>query len=198
MPAHPVVAVRPNGSSIRYVETYTLTRTSGGASILPKYFSQALAGGGTDASVSACARAAYGPAGSTGTTIPLIMTRCEYDLAMKNSKLVPAPPYTPTPNTGTPKPTVPAFDGTYGEYVRSIESHDKNTDDATLCGKKANGQTYPGGFSWVIPSGSDCSAEFDASGNLAGNSGASPPQPQCKQDGPREVSRDRSVHPDCH
>ena len=52
-----------NGLTVNYVETYTRTRsTAANNTILPSFFAETITGADTT-SVSACARAAWGPAG---------------------------------------------------------------------------------------------------------------------------------------
>ena len=53
-----------SNAGIPYVEAYSRTETASGSTILPKVFSQMLVGGGSDVSVTACARAAWGTPGS--------------------------------------------------------------------------------------------------------------------------------------
>lgn len=179
--------VPPWAGGLPYVEVYSLTKSSEDANTtLKSWFSP------KDASASkwqtACARAAWGPAGDTGTTIPMIATRCFYDEATANgTKLIPAPPYVAPDNQPATSPVsdIPVFDGTYGDYAWAIEAHENNAssggNQTTCTERKHNGQTYPGGFSWIKPVDGTCSAQFDDSGDLTGESGASPPQPECKK-----------------
>ena len=76
-----------------YVEIRTRTLTSGGSTILPPYLAQTLAGGGySGETVRACARAAWGPPGSVGVSLPITLSSCEW----ANATLGTPPAATPT------------------------------------------------------------------------------------------------------
>ncbi len=105
--------------SLPYVETYTLTKsTQANNTILPKFFSQALAGGsGPNTSVSACARATWGPAApSSSTVIALTMSECDWRsqtgyTGPGTGTYPPAPIGTPGYDNDPAQPLLPMADG---------------------------------------------------------------------------------------
>ncbi|MDN5795023.1 MAG: Tad domain-containing protein [Intrasporangium sp.] len=162
-----------SGASVPYVETYTLTRsTEPDDTVLPRYFSQMLTGGGADTSVSACARAAWGPAGSTGATLPLVIGYCEWAKktevdGVPGRKYAPGPPYSPAPgDSSTPLPAEIAAGG----YATGIFAHDSGDHKCDT----GPGKYYPGGFGWIDPTG-PCTVTFADAGNVPGSTGASAP-----------------------
>lgn len=174
-----------SAADVRYVEVTTKTQMKNGSSVLPYYFGQLL-GGGKGTTQETCARAAWGPAGSTGPTIPATISQCAYNDAIKNG-LAPAPDYTPAPNAST-KPAPPAA---VQPYITKILLHTTNSNDACTT---TPGQTYPGGFGWLTTSndntlpGYPCVADIVAGGPATGdtsggtgngNTGRPPPQ-ACK------------------
>lgn len=161
--------------SIPYVETYTLTDTGSGAARLLPFFAE---GPGTE--VSACARAVWGSPGSTGTTFPLTISACDWELSTANgTKFAPSPPYSDNP-VAAPDPPVDPVPAEAAGFVVQILAH-VTGNPTTGCG----GSPYaPGGFGWLDDNedSSDCRAKFNADGTAPGSTGASPPG-GCKQDG---------------
>ena len=92
-------------STAKYVEVRTSTRTTSGT-ILPPILSQMLAGAGTQYSnttVKACARVAWGPAGSVPAIFPVTFNQCEWKAAKSVLQTPPAGPglgYATTGSTG--------------------------------------------------------------------------------------------------
>lgn len=161
------------GAGVPYVETYTLTKTAAADStILPKYFSRALSGGGADASVSACARAAWGSPTSTGATLPLVIGYCDWAKkteidGVAGRKYAPPPPYSQAP--GDASTALPA-EIAAGGYATGIFAHDSGDHKC----ETGPGKYYPGGFGWVEPTG-PCTVTFADAGNVPGATGASTP-----------------------
>lgn len=156
------------GQDIPYVETRPSTLGQGNSTILPKYFSQLLVGGaGPNVTESACARAAWGPAGNTGNTLPISIGACDWanDTAVDGvpgKRYAPSPPYDPPPgdsttalpsNVTTPPPG----------YVYGIFTHSANK----CVGMP--GAAYPGGFSWL--NSASCVANIGADGWVLGSTG---------------------------
>lgn len=170
-------------AGVAYVETRTVTQTSSGGSTLSTPFARALTGNPNGPTVRACARAAWGPAGNSGTTLPLTMGYCQWAEATKDAagvpgkKYAPSPPYSPAPNNQNT--ALPAAI-TAGGYPVLILAHD-NADNATnVCGVNANGQDFPGGFGWTAAQ-EPCDASFDSTGTVAGDTGSLPSI--CKDNG---------------
>lgn len=158
-------------SAFPYVETYPVTKTSSGATILPKFFSQALTGGGADVSETACARAAWGaPASYTGA-VPLTMSECEW-LRFLDSLGGKYPP--------GPVGTIPGYGGA-GQPAWPESSVERviyfaNSDSQAPCTYK-NGKDGPGGFGDVQPTSQICSDTVETNGWLIGNNGKSVANP---------------------
>ena len=151
-----------------YVETRPKTLGSGNSPILPKYFSQALIGGsGPGISVSACSRAAWGPAGSTGATLPITIGACDWANAtavggVAGQRYAPSPPYSPGPVSPASKPsTLPP--AAVLPYAVGIFTHA----DGKCTGMP--GAEYPGGFGWLESSA--CQATIGADGWANGSTG---------------------------
>lgn len=141
-------------AGVPYVETYTRTDTATNGDKLFLPFSRALAGGSADgdAGTSACARAAWGPAGGTGNTLPITIGACDW--ANKTSvggvpgeKYAPSPPYSP-PGNGSAPPDVPSVISA-GNYAIGIFTHDSADHKC----EGSPGAAYPGGFGWLDNSG---------------------------------------------
>lgn len=179
----------PAGFTGSYVEARTRTRTTGGQTILPKYFSQLLVGGGPDVTVAACARAGWGPLGSTRRTIPLVVGVCNWQEATKNG-FAPSPPYTPGPSPSTAVPS------SLVTYITTIFGQVNGSETTVLQSKiclpdisaPPSGGYTPGGFGWVKTcadlgssappecDGADpCTAVFNATGTVDASTGASLP-----------------------
>lgn len=158
------------GASIPYVETYTRTLTTSGDDELFLPFSRVLTGGSDgDSGTTACARAAYGPAGSTGNTLPITIGACDWVNktsvgGVPGSKYAPSPPYTPAPNGSAP-PVLPTSISS-GDYATGIFTHDSADHKC----EGSPGATYPGGFSWLDNEG--CVADV-SDGWVGGGPGTS-------------------------
>lgn len=157
-------------SAVSYVETTTQTKMKkDGSNILPFDFGQILNNGGpTGTTQNTCSRAAWGPAGNTGATLPLTMGACDWQQASsKGTRYATAPPYSVAPNTGSaPPPEVISPTN----LVTGIFSH--ATDD-NLCSNQPNG-----GFSWLEPdSASDptCTVTIGDGDSAPTNPGGSVP-----------------------
>lgn len=170
------------GSS-QYVETRTVTKSAGGSTILPSFFAKALLGGSTDRGYTACARAVFGPLGSTGKSVPLVISKCNWDQATsKNTPpYAPSPPYSPAPDlTGKTGPSIPSA---VAPYVTQIFGplNGSETDDALVSkfgcqGDLPNpsGAYAPGGFGWVDTVSGSCAAYFSSTGTLSSSTGTLP------------------------
>ena len=154
------------GNGIPYVETYTLTEsTESNPTLLPRYFSQLLVGGGTDASVNACARAAWGPPGSYSGTVPIVISACEWKAqTVGGTNYVTEGPTGPRPGYG---PGQSPWPGVAREEV--IILHDPS-DELSDC--MWNGKDTAGGFGFV--ESSSCSATVTTDGWVQIDPGASP------------------------
>jgi hypothetical protein len=130
------------GTAIPYVETYSRTESTDGSTILPKFFSQLLSGGGPDNTVHACARAAWGPPGDYAATIPLTISTCEWDAqTASGTDWVTDQPVGKPGYGGVDQPAWPGADR---EII--VRLHDPG-DDEQPC--DWNGKDTPGGFGWV-------------------------------------------------
>ena len=161
-------------SSTPYVETRATTLSSGSnPNALTSFFARAVVDGYVDKQYRACSRAAWGPAGATGTTLPLVMGYCDWQSKTADgTKFAPAPPYTPAPGTSTT--TLPSAISS-GDYPILIVAHAGSDDTVDTCGRNANGGFYPGGFGWTETDATVCSTSFDDEGNADGDPGASLP-----------------------
>lgn len=151
-----------------YVETSPVTKSAGANStILPKYFSQLLAGGGPDVAETACARAAWGQPASYSGSVPLVMSECEWSGFVKSTSFVyPAPPEGSVPGYGgAGEPPWPAQSFEHVIYFA-------NSDKAAPC-TYSNGKDGPGGFGDVQVSGNNCAATVSTNSWLVGDNGKS-------------------------
>lgn len=136
-PSSPPDSADPTGVS-GWVRVRTATLTSEGGTLLPPVFSGALAGGssGDGHSVATCAQAAWGAsAHRMYATLPVAVSRCEWDTATSGgTRYAPPPPYTTYPadaevalrlHSTTEGGTCPSFAGAYADL--------------------------PGGFGWLEP-----------------------------------------------
>lgn len=157
-----------SSSTTKYVETYAKTETaSSGDRLLPWF-------GDKNAAPSevACARAAWGPAGGTGPTLPMTLGLCDWMNAtqvggVSGRRYAPEPPYSSGPGTLTSPAAVPSE---VASYVIGIFTHD-STDHKCL---GSPGQDYPGGFGF-LDGGSNCQATIMDGDLVAGDTGASVP-----------------------
>ncbi|KAB7741871.1 hypothetical protein GA707_16795 [Nostocoides sp. F2B08] len=164
----------------QYVEVHTSTASAEGDYISNLF---GAASGGQDRSVvEACARAAWGPPGDTGTTFPLTIRQCNWNAVTQNgTSFAPSPPYSPAHVTPDAAPTAAVPDAV-SPYVTHILAHATgNPSDA--CGPT---KYTPGGFGWLSDGAtSDCRAVFSSNGTAPGDSGAAPTQ-GCKNDGMKQ------------
>ena len=138
--------------SANYVQVRTLTRTNGGATLLPPSFARMLPGMGAYAgsAVRACARASWGGPSSLTTGISVAISSCEWDQATSNgSVFAPAPPYPPNPPVS---------------YERVLKLHTTVSSTAPGC----SGTDRPGAFGWLNDDNGDCSANVNMSSNTVG------------------------------
>jgi hypothetical protein len=163
----------PSGldSGVPYVETRTRTKSTGAEpNALTSFFAKAAVSGYTDKQYTACSRAAWGPPGGTGATLPLTIGNCEWlKMTVNGTKYAPGPVYTPAPGSSTTNlPTAIKNGG----YVVGIQSHaDANNVDPAC--RQANGQYYPGGFGWLQET--NCVTTIAADATVTGDTGASVP-----------------------
>jgi hypothetical protein len=152
-----------DGQKIPYVETYSLTKSDeANNTLLPSFFSQTLAGGSAGgASVRACARAAWGPAGGHTGSVPITLSTCEWldatnadPSTLTNGQYYDKSPVGAWPGYGASN----AWPGTSWEVV--IRLHDPQ-DESTDC--VWNNKDTAGGFGYV--SGSNCSATVTTTNN---------------------------------
>lgn len=171
------------GATIPYVETYSRTETSSGDTILPKYFSQLLTGGGPDTTVTACARAAWGPAGDYAATIPLTISSCEWAVQTDggNDWVADQPEGVP----GYGGVDQPAWPGADREII--IRLHDPGDEEQ---GCDWNGKDTAGGFGWVDNSG--CQALVSTDGWVNIDTGNDVPN-DCKSVLPGLVGKSVSI-----
>jgi hypothetical protein len=123
-------------ASGNYVEVRTTTRTSGGDTLLPPSFAQAVVDGYEGTTVSACARVAWG---SSAGGLAVTISTCEWNKATNNgTTFAPAPPATPSASA-------------------EIAVYLHATKDATTCPAGPSGWDAPGGFGWLDDSSpADC------------------------------------------
>ena len=161
-----------------YVEVTTQTEMKNGAdkSILPFHFAQILTGE-QGARSQTCARAAWGPPGSTGPTLPITMGLCDWNAATANgTSYASAGPYVRGPGTPgsktlpQPPDEVPRAD--IVPIYLNTESSPKN---------KCAGNPS-GGFSWLDPNSGSQSVPsstspcaVDVSGGTAYSKTGNPP-----------------------
>ncbi len=156
-----------NGTTVNYVETYTRTRsTAADNTILPSFFAKAITGADTT-SVSACARAAWGPAGPTSSKVmPLVISECDWQAQTG---------WTPTGTAAFPPAPSGAWPG-YDNASRPWPATERaiySKGNPTTCNTSSPGGTAPGGFAWLdtIPQTS-CLAQV-TNGWAHGSTGAS-------------------------
>lgn len=183
--------------AIPYVETYSRTlSTQPNPTVLPRFFSQALAGS-TETSVTACSRVAWGAVGESRVTLPVVVGLCNWNAATNNgTSLVQSPPYSPPPNAGNAAPSLTMTDGQVqapSAFATQVFAKLNPSDNVTKfpCNpdlENPPGHYGPGGFGWVqtcdemphAPTAcgektTACDAAFLATGDLPGKPGASMP-----------------------
>lgn len=156
--------LKGEGSAIPYVETYAATQTDSGNELFLPFSKMLVNGPAEDVGVTACARTAWGPPGSTGATLPLTISECDWDKKISENGYAPSPPYTPEGDGGS-KPVVPSVIAD-GGYATGVFTHETS---ASKCGGSP-GHEYPGGFGWLVDSG-ECEATI-STGEIDGTSGA--------------------------
>jgi hypothetical protein len=168
----PLPAWLKTNTGIPYVESYARTETSDGSTILPKYFSGMLAGGGSDLSVTACARAAWGTPGSYTGTVPITFSACEWKSQTSNgSNYVAQGPTGAWPGYGSGGSTWPS-----ASRETVIMLHDPK-DESGDC--SWNGKDTAGGFGWVDQTNGLCAAQVTTDGWAQIDTGNNVPNP-CK------------------
>ena len=193
-------------AGIPYVETRPRTQstTGGNSSILPTFFSRLVAGGSEGAGYTACARAAWGPLGSSKPSLPLVMGLCNWNLATANgTRFMESMPYSPAPNTNSAVPSLKdksgvihapqdflamIFGGVNGSETDIVDKFPCTPDLQNPPGKYG-----PGGFGWLKtckslgsaePLCEDqnvCFAPIIGSGTAGGDPGSSVPT-DCKDE----------------
>lgn len=191
-------------SGIPYVETYAATETATGDDELFLPFSRVLAGGEAgDAGVSACARAAWGPLGSSLPSLPIVIGECNWNVATHNgTRFMESLPYSPAPKTGAAVPDLRDSTGIVrppSEFVTQIFGKVNGSETEVLKAKfpcaqnlpPPSGGYAPGGFGWLDNCGTDpsqegcaedtnpCFAPIFGSGEFGGEPGAAAPN-ECK------------------
>lgn len=137
-----------------YVDVYTSTFTEESSALLPPRFGHALAGDDTydGTTVGACARAAWGPPGPGGQTIPLTISNCEWEKSTAGgTDYAPSPPYPPNPDPN---------------YSKILRLHDPQQDSSTSGNDGENctddkAVDGPGMFGWIDDPDKDCSANIE-------------------------------------
>jgi hypothetical protein len=163
--------LKGTGVAIPYVETYSKTKQPDGQTVLPKFFSQALLGGpGADVTVTACARAAWGPPKSYTGAVPVTFSACEWKNFMSATGSV--YPNVPVGNPGYGGAGQPAWPTS--SYERVI--YFKDTSHTAPC-TNSNGKDGPGGFGIVQLSNNVCEATVSTGGWLIGENGGSMTNP---------------------
>ena len=159
-----------SGATTKYVEVYTRTRsTAADNTILPSIFAEALVGAGPT-SVSACARAAWGPAGAPSRVLPLVISECDW-----KSQTHYTGPGTAVYPPG-PQGAWPGYDNLAASTrpwpAASVQHAVYSKGNPTPCDTSSPGGTAPGGFAWLdtIPQ-TNCLAQVSA-GWAHGDTGA--------------------------
>jgi Putative Flp pilus-assembly TadE/G-like len=138
-PATPGLVECPKSSIAgKYVEVRTSTKTQSGT-ILPPVLSQMLAGANgqySNTTVKACARVAWGPAG-TSPSLPFAFSACEWKNDTGTGSVYPPPPPYNAANPMNPL------------WEKNIAVNNINGTDCTW-----NGHDFAGGFGWLCHSGS--------------------------------------------
>jgi Putative Flp pilus-assembly TadE/G-like len=151
----------PPNNGVNWIEVHTSTKVSGGGTVLPPVFAQAVVPGYTGATVHACSRVAWGPAtGGLAVTI----SQCEWNK------------YTANGTSYAPKPPYPAYPATSLEVT--IVLHDPSASD-NGCGAGPAGWDAPGGFGWTDEPNGDCQTQI-VNEQYGGNTGNNFPQ-DCQQ-----------------
>ncbi|GAA2159927.1 putative Flp pilus-assembly TadE/G-like protein [Humibacillus xanthopallidus] len=152
--------LRGAGAGIPFVEVYTQTEHNG-STVLPPAFSQALVGGpGSPMTVSACARAAWGPPGVRTGSVSITISSCEWNtMTNGGTSYVNSLPVGAFPGYGgSGQPPMPSASQ---EIVINLAIPNPptppNPDD--FC--QVNGKDTPGGFGYVSPTApSTCVADI--------------------------------------
>ena len=167
----PLPKLLADNEGLPYVEAYTRTLSPSGATVLPKFFSQAITGAGTGVSVSACSRVAWGRTGTYTASIPLVFSSCEWMKETNNGNdWVLNPPTGDRPGYGGV--SQPSWPDTSKEVVIKIHDPSNETDDCSW-----NGKDTAGGFGWV--SSVNCQASVSTDGWIKIDTGNNTPN-TCK------------------
>ncbi|WP_344946710.1 pilus assembly protein TadG-related protein [Terrabacter ginsenosidimutans] len=163
--------LRGTGATIPYVETYAKTKTAGSnPNILPKFFSQALAGGSPDTTVRGCARAAWGTPGQYTAKVPIVVSECEWIRNTSSGTVYQLPPGSPAPGYGS-TPGQTAWPALSAEITILLKS-------TTTVPCAINGKDTAGGFGYVHPT-SGCGATVSINDWAQIDTGSSPPDTSC-------------------
>jgi putative Flp pilus-assembly TadE/G-like protein len=136
-----------------YVETHTTTATAGGGTSLFTPFADVLTRRNNNVSVTACARASWGPPSGYSASVPVTISVCEWVFNTNSgADFVRVGPRGTTPGYGAGNPWPDA------SKERVILLHDPSTSDN--CAYK--GKDTDGGFGYLDPTGSGCSVHVDS------------------------------------
>lgn len=156
------------GMNVPYVETYAKTKSNDG-DVLRSIF------GAQSTTQITCARAAWGPLGSSRPSLPLVVGACNWSIATEGgTKFMSSPPYMPgaSPTTAVPsiltKPQSPSesailltpdqfittiFGPVNGSEVDVLKAKFPDCPTADLSAGSPSGQYNPGGFGWLTTCG---------------------------------------------
>ncbi len=145
------------------VRTRTLTNDTSNPTLFPPHFARALAGNASynGITVPACSRAAWGPAGSAKSSLPVTMSKCDWEAMTADG-----------PDAGTAPDFAPPPPYTGGYPAAKFEKAIKlrmTTD--TSCGG------IPGGFGWL--DSTNCEATIGENKWVDDDTGVST-NPDCK------------------
>jgi Putative Flp pilus-assembly TadE/G-like len=148
-----------------YVEVRTSTRTSGGGTLLPPVFAQAVVDGYSGTNVGACSRVAWGGPSGLSSAVPLTISSCEYQHYVGSpASFAPPPPYPPTVGASWPA----------ASWEHVIFFHDTTNALAGSCpaGHAGSDDPISGGFGWL--ESTDCEVTTDTADWFDASPGTSP------------------------
>jgi hypothetical protein len=138
-----------------YVEVRTTTELAGGATALPPAFAGTITGY-TGASIRACSRVSWGPAGVADVEPAMAISRCYWETATSNGTVY------------QPRPTSTSYGG--ADPSREVILHWHAPDDPSPdCGG------LPDGFGWLQSLGGSCERTVEAPDWFLGRSDAATP-----------------------
>ena len=127
--------------AIPYVETYTISKQASGSTVLPGYLSRMLTGAAGGTTVTACSRAAWGPAGpGHDIVLPVVISECDWK-SQTGYNGTPGSAVYPAGPTGA----YPGYDTTTRPWP-AVEKKVYSKGNPTTCDTSAPGGTAPGGF----------------------------------------------------